>query len=336
MACFTDYIGIKGACTETTPSSGYYINDIGLNLSEVANYISKEDESAEEFINDKIDFAIKLVKQNIFTNLQNKIKSKTILEGATIGEVQDDMVVVAAEANTYKGISVELNNPNSFVGFYVNQISLFVNYTGDVSVKVYDMMQNKLIETITVACTANQISTVDISKFYTNNRKKQQLAFVYESTGTPSYQTNITGTKPCVGCGVKWEYRNSYINARGITIGTSENIVMGNTLSTGETGGMQLHYSLQCDYEMWFCSIKNLMAIPILYKAGEEIINAGINNYQRVNNKNIHLDLLKERRTEYEAKYNESFKNLLDNMNIPIDSDCFYCNKNLINKIVLP
>lgn len=78
------------------------------------------------------------------------------------------------------------------------------------------------------------------------------------------------------------------------------------------------------------------MAIPILYKAGEEIINAGINNYQRVNNKNIHLDLLKERRTEYEAKYNESFKNLLDNMNIPIDSDCFYCNKNLINKIVLP
>jgi hypothetical protein len=335
MSCFDNYIGIKGVCDDAVPSSGYYLNDIGLSLSEIANYHNKEDGSVEDFVNDKINFSIKLIKQNIFTQLQNKIKAKSVLENQVIGITEDNKVLKNGIASTLKGIQLELVNSNGYTSIFVNQIALFTDYTGDVSVLVYDLLQNKLIDTLTVSCVADEISILNLQKLYSNGGKKQQLAFLYDSATINNYATTIS-EKPCTSCNQKWTYKNRYLNANGVNIASSSSKTMSNLTNVSDTGGLQINYSMQCDYENWFCGIKNLMAIPILYKAGEEIINHGINNYQRINNKNIHLELLNSRRTEYEAKYNEAFSNLLKNMIIPKDDDCFHCNKQLINRIVLP
>ena len=92
-------------------------------------------------------------------------------------------------------IEVELCNLNSFVDFYLSELSVHVTSTGNVDVLVYDLFQNKLLDTITVAAIANEVVTVFPNKTYSSDRKNLNLIFVYDSTGVNSIQTSVDTNK---------------------------------------------------------------------------------------------------------------------------------------------
>ena len=63
-SCLEDFIGVK--CLTTNPKSGLWINDLpGINLRYAADIVDSDGSSGLQFLKDKIDYATKLVVQEL-------------------------------------------------------------------------------------------------------------------------------------------------------------------------------------------------------------------------------------------------------------------------------
>jgi len=105
------------------------------------------------------------------------------------------------------------------------------------------------------------------------------------------------------------------------------------------TAGLSLVYSLNCDPYAWMCAYARILALPIAYKVGAEIMNHAIQNAQNnrsSNNINLNMDQLKENHGFYELQYREQLDAILQNMNIPADNVCFQCKSPSKTSIILP
>ena len=337
LECFEDIIGLRGACETPTSNSGLWMDDIGIELEELDLIINKAQVDSIQFFENKRDFAIKQIIQLIHTHFSDKYKSNTVLDSKRIGFAKENQEVVAA-AGTLKGMEIELCNQNSFVDVFVSSVSLQVNTNGAVNVLVYDLFQNKLLDTIAITAVSGQVVTVYPNKTYKSNRKELDLIFVYDATNFTSVKTTITqgGCKSC-GDGGSMTKLSSYLSARSISVLTADAKIEDNLTASGDTGGLSLVYSIQCNYDDWLCTISNAIAMPILFKTGYEVMDYAVNNSLRLNTATtINLDTLKARREEYNARYQTSIENLLQNIKLPSDEKCFECRQKSKHIVVLP
>lgn len=337
MSCFTDYITVSGSCEDETSTSGYSLKDIGITLSELNQLVTKDYKNGKVLGEEKIDFSIKQVENNVFNHFAQKFRSNSILDGQRIGYHQPNMQLVSGIAATSKGLEIEMCNNDSFVDIYISEISLFLNHTGDVAVKVYDLKQNKLLDTITISAVAGQIVTSYVNKTYSSERYDLDLAIIYDSTGIDSYKTELKngGCASCGGGAPTWV--SPYFKARGIKVTTASDKINSNLTGMAETGGLAIQYNVNCNYRSWLCSIRNMLALPILYKAGESIMEFALHNSDRLNSKTI-LDLEKidSRWNLYASKYQNSIESILKNMKLPSDSRCFDCREKSKTVVMLP
>ena len=83
--------------------------------------------------------------------------------------------------------------------------------------------------------------------------------------------------------------------------------------------------------------MSNLVALPILYKFGEEIMNYSIYYSNRQNSKtNIDYDRNKERLEMYKQAYNDSLGASIKKINLPTNDICFKCNETVKSLVILP
>mgnify|MGYP001597488207 CR=1 FL=1 len=334
--CFDNIIALRGNCTDATPTSGLYINDIGITVDELNALITKDYASGEALFDAKLSFALKNVTNAIHTHFGGKYLASSVLDGQRMGYFQDNLSLIAGTADTSKGIWVEFCNDNSYVDLFVSELSLQVNFTGNVDVKVYDLYQNKLLDTLTVPTVAGEISTIYPHKTYKSNRKHLQVIFVYDTTAVSSYKTYLK-QGGCTNCGTGSTYSNSWLTARAVTVLNADTKVRENLTQVGDTGGMSLIYGLSCNHSDWLCSHSNTIAMPVLYRTAAEIMEYGIHNSTRTNsNTMIDYDKMKERMEYYETKFGETFDNILGNMKPPQDKKCFQCNERTRHAVVLP
>lgn len=337
LECFDDIIGLRGACETPTSNSGLWMDDIGIELEELDLIINKAQVDSIQFFENKREFAIKQIIQLIHTHFADKYKSNTNLDSKRIGFGKENQEAVAA-AGTLKGIEIELCNQDSFVDVFVSSISLQANTNGAVNVLVYDIFQNKLLDTIAITAVSGQIVTVYPNKTYKSNRKELDIIFVYDATNFSSVKTTITqgGCKSC-GDGGSMTKLSSYMSARSISVLAADAKIESSLTAASDTGGLSMVYSIQCNYDDWLCTISNAVAMPILFKTGYEIMDYAVNNSLRLNTATtINLDTLKARREEYNARYQTSIENLLQNIKLPSDEKCFECRQKSKHVVILP
>ena len=337
LECFDDIIGIRGSCDTPVSNSGLFIDDIGIDLQELDSIINKSQSDSISFFENKRDFAIKQIINLIHTHFSDKYKSNTVLRSGRIGFGKENQEVVAASA-TLKGIEIELCNEDSFVDVYISQLSLQVNFSGAVNVFVYDLFQNKLLDTIAVTAVSGQTVTVYPNKTYKSVRKELDIIFVYDATAFSSVKTTVTqgGCKSC-GDGGSMVNLNQYLSTRSISILSADAKIEQNLTASGDTGGLSLMYSIQCNYDEWLCTIANSVALPILFKTGYEIMDYGYNNSLRLNTTTtINWEGLLKRRDEYNLRYQSAIEALLQNIKLPQDEKCFECRQKSKHVIVLP
>lgn len=338
MACFDDYITVEGNCSDGTPGSGYTLKDIGITLTELNQIVTRDFKNGKTLGEEKIEFAIKYIANDIFNHFAGKFRSSSILDNQRIGYPQSNLQTVAAIAATSKGIEIEMCNNDSFVDIYISEVSLFLNYTGNVSVKIYDLHQNKLLDTITVAAVANQISTSFVNKTYTSDRRDLNLAIIYDASTIDSFKTDLKngGCSDCAGGGsASWV--SPYFKARGIKIANASDKIKSNLVGMAETGGLAIQYNINCNYNAWLCSIRNMIALPILYKSGEALMEFALHNSDRLNSKTIlDLDNVEARWKLYQEKYISTLQNILKNIKLPSDSRCFDCREKNKTVTMLP
>lgn len=338
LECFEDIVGLRGSCETPTSNSGLWIDDIGIDLAEIDSIINKSQIDSIDFFEKKRDFAIKQIINNIHTHYSDKYKSNTVLRSGRIGYPKENQEAVAASA-TLKGIELELCNQDSFVDVFISSVSLQVNFVGLVNILVYDLFQNKLLDTIPITTTVSgEITTVYPNKTYKSVRKALDIIFVYDATNFSSVKTTVTqgGCKSC-GDGGSMVNLNQYLSTRSISILSTDSKIESNLTASPDTGGLSIMYAIHCNYEEWICTISNLAALPILFKTGYEIMDFAYNNSLRLNTTTtINYDSLLKRRDEYNLRFQESIQNLLQNIKLPNDEKCFECRRKSKNIIILP
>lgn len=323
MGCFDNIIAIRGNCTDTVPTSGFYLDNIDLHRNEIEKFIQNPYNDVDSFVADKTAFAINTVSNTIYTQYQERYLSNTIINSERIGFAQDNLQLKTG-ANALRGIEVELCNYTSSVDFYMNELSLFIDVSGATNVFVYDLLQNKLLDTISVTAVAGEVVTVYPQKTYKSNRKKLHLFIGYDSTGINSYYTTEYKTG-CTTC--KNSNSSRWLNINGAQVLAASQKISSNLTSVGHTSGLSVNYSLTCNHEDWICVNSRSLALPILYRTAADIMHYAINTSERFNSRtNVDIEELKSKRDYYEANYNKQLESVSSRMLLPNDRVCFYCN----------
>lgn len=334
--CFTNLIGISGCRNEPNPAPVLMINDIGITLSELEQYITGDYRTGEALFNAKLKFALTTVFNSLQTFLSPKYKAHSIISSSRAGQFADNKIAVPGQANFLKGQYFELINTDSYVDIFISQISLFTNFTGDIPIYFYDLTQDRILETVTLSSVAEEISVVQVNKIFKSNRKKLSLAIVYDSENITSYRTVLKTN--CSGCSDPY-ITNQYLRIKGIKLPELLPKIISNIAPQQDTAGMSVEYSIQCNHSDYLCTMNNMIALPVIYRTAAELMEYALNisvNTRTNTTTTINRDVLKDRYDFYESKYKQYMKTLLDNILIPSDEKCFVCNQKGKHAVVLP
>ena len=331
LDCLNGLIAVKGCGSNPTAS---YIQQLpGISIPDIDVAISTDHANAKAFLEEQILFAQEIVIQDVYQHLALKHELKSFIENDTVGEYYELKTAVAAQAGYLTGIRLRIDS-TPYLKLFINQIRLFVNTTGDVDIFIYDLQQGKLLDTITVDAVAGEIVTTDVNKEYFTQKQRMNLFIGYLST-FESYKANVTnaaGGDDCTGC---CSYSNGNISFFGSKILDASQKTTDNIEGNSGTAGISFSYSLGCSFEEHLCNIRNMLALPLKYKAGELIMqqlkvskrpNPLVTAYKGDNDELMGF---------YNGKYETLMKSLLKNMRMPT-SVCFECKPQSRSVVVLP
>lgn len=331
MNCFENIIALKEQCTIKT---GLYINSLGINESMLNDIITSEHSSANEFLKEMTDFAVKQVKSSMYSAILPYLKSNSILEEGHVGDVKDNKVTVNGTNGAYKGVYLNLTTINGYFGLNIAKGALFTNHTGSVSLDIIDITKGIILDSINVNLVAGENVEFSIKKTYFNNKRNLKIFVGYDSTNIQSYKTTTSGD--CAGCKGSSRVGSNYISSTSKQLPVSSSLTISSLSSSSDTGGLQLDYSIQCDQESWMYTYTNLLATPILYKTAYQIMEYALTNRTRVNYTKIDTDWMKDRKEEFDFEFNRHLKSVLSNIQIPNDRYCFICNNSVKHATMLP
>lgn len=317
MDCLDGLIGIRG-CEVDTPDSIYFINDLpNLSIKDVDAAINTEAQSAIAEMRKKITLAGDLIAARVQTLLQPRYKGGSVIENGVLGFVKENQQLIEVQTGKI-GKHIEIQE-GDYLEFFLSRIGIHTSVTGNVDVYVYDLIQNKLLDTLTIAAVAGEVSYLDVYKKYKSNGQKVSLFICYDYQA--GYQTTLSKNN-CTSC-TGQVYNNPYIRVANRAINSSTFIK--DNLVSGEDS-LVLNYSVNCTFEPFLCNMKHLLALPIWYKAGELLVTEM--KYSKRNNSYIniygaeHSELI----TAYSTAAETEINNVLQNMRLP-SNVCYQCNR---------
>lgn len=320
MECLDGLIGIRGKCSTDSPDSLLYINDLpGLSIKDVDASLNSESASAVELIEQKIQEAGELVITRLQTLLLPKFKGDSLISNGVVGFVKDNQETIETATGYLVGKHIEISE-GAYKELFISKVGIHAVATGNVSVVVWDLVQNKLLDTMVVTCVAGEVSYLDVFKTYRGQGQRISLFIGYAYTA--SYKTTLS-LNNCTSC-TGQVYSNPHITFANRKILSSDTKIKEN-LTSGEDG-LIIQYSVNCTFTPFVCSIKHLMAPAIRWKAGELLAMEMV--YSKRNNSYITIyaednaELLKAYSVSFETEIN----NIFQNMRLP-NNECYYCNK---------
>lgn len=330
MACFDNIIEYKGCSTNAGVQDLHQL----VTFKELSSYVDVGEDTAEQLAASKIDFAVKNVINEANSHFQNYYIPRTILDDRRAGFFNETQTEVAAEAK-FKGLELELCDQDTYYDLYVSSIETYLNYTGSFNLLVVDTITGQTLDTIAIDSVAGQIVTTYVGKSYQAEKRKRRIGFVYDATSIPNYKTSLIG-EGCHACNQNKYTLSGIVNGRNIKYDTGATPILANISSGSDTSGLSIRFNVSCDNEGWLCNYRNLLALPILYRTAELIMEYALFNSDRLNSQSA----LKKQLEARMMKYHEDYKNALDvvlrNMIVPDDGVCFECRRNAKYITTLP
>ncbi len=329
LDCFGRVVALRDVCEPENLNSCVYLNEIGFNEHKINDILTSDYTDASDFINKMEVAAVKEMTDEIYSFIHPKLKLNNIIRTDRLGYLQPNLLSKTSEGGKV-GILMQLRN-NGYIDVLPQSISLNVNYTGNVSVQVWDAMRNILLKTIVVPCQPKKLNKVDVSSVFKSNKELMQVAFVYDSTGIDSYNTLIKSSS-CSSCNGS-KYNCEYFTSYGIQIDASDNVLEENINLKSHTSGLMVDLTIQCNHERWLCTLNPLTKIARLYKTASKIIRHAIlkSKSQRVSNTaTVNAESLQQEAAFYEAEYFKRMQAVFQNLTYPKDTKCFVCNSRVI------
>lgn len=334
--CFNNLIALKGSCNDATlPTDGMRLNTLGVTREFCENIINSDYADVDEFVSDMITNASDQIRTDIYSEFTPKFNVKSIIDGARLGQYNENPTLSSTLTGYSKGMQLRLWNDTTFAKLYISKLRTFFNHTGNVNVLVYDLTQAKLLDTIVVASIAGQIVETDVNKVYKSASADMNLAIMYDST----FQSYVSGFEGygCVTCNRGGAYRqNKYLYSTGFTILNTDSKIQSSLNSSSDFGGLSLVYSLQCDHEAWICQNANFFVSAMLYKTAYLINHYAAYSSESFSSMNMDAERLKQRMEDFDFEYTRRLKAGIKNLRAPNSDACFACNRLIISKTDLP
>lgn len=331
MGCFDGIIGYGGECTSP---SGLLLDNL-VTTKELESYLTEDYTEVSELADQKIEFAVKNVVNEMTGMFQASYIPKSILENKRAGFIAETQTEKAASPE-FRGIELRVCNKESYFALYVSAIDTYLNYTGALNVLVIDTMTGETLDTIAVTSVAGEVVTTYVDKTYNAEKRKRRIAFVYDCTSIPNYLTNLIG-EGCVTCNGGLYNLSGLITGRSIKYATADDPILVNISGHTDTAGLSVNFSLHCDNRSWLCAHRGVLAMPILYRTAEAIMEFALFNSDRFNTKtSINKEQINARMMKYHEDYQEQMKSVLKNISTPMDGICFTCNRTKSYVTTLP
>lgn len=323
MSCWNNVIGVRGLCDpNVTPSSGLYINDLtGISMRDIDSGVNEEDKTAFTLIERKIDQAANMIQAESLAYLYNRWNYTTSSWDGQVGFWPQSLQNLPQSA-VFRGIGVRYRQAD-YIAVTLTAVNLLVNYTGTVTVRVYDMITGDVLQAIPVQTTAGTPSRVVVNKKFTSNGQLLNLAFLYNATAVPSYQTSLYPVYGCGGCSRGSRWQNNVLE-RTLEFPASGAVIEQNISGGSWTGGLSIEYQVACSFESLLCAHIGQLGYPLLYKAGMLIMKEmefskrlnGIISYNRERNGQLV--------EYYQQQYDAYMSRYFEQAYMP-DTGCFAC-----------
>lgn len=340
LTCLENLIGIRSDCGEQTASdSGLYLQDLSFINMKVADAIITNQTSGYDLLKEKLQFAGEYLLNDVINRMSPYFKQNSIIENDISGYYQENRNLMPGIPGTLKGIQLKVRE-YPYMEAFISTVSLFVDYTGSIDLKVYDLIQGKLIDTISVPVIAGEICTVNVFKSYKTNGQYMNLFFGYDAAGENDitingYQSYVYHSYAggCLACPGPKSYGNKFVYLYSKSLPASGTPIENSLQSANDTGGLSITYSLNCTLDKFICSIRNRMAMALLHRAGMEILRE-VKVSTRFNSVVVlHKEEVDNLALFYENEYQKAMDNVFKNLKLPNDI-CFNCNSMITNSVV--
>lgn len=314
MECARGFIGIRAACSPTTPASGLYIEDLeGIDVPRIQDVNSGKWKDSEQAVEEKLLHAARLVLEEVRMGLEPIWIPELILETGIGGKF--DASGFSTPGATPHGLRVRMVN-NSIRVVRLNEI--FLEFEDDFS-EIITVTDG--ITTVTFNDAEEVIAPAGI-------RSRLEINFT-SSTGIVEITYPGSGIRPRTGstsetylprdCGHCGSSGYEAFTVRGYSNGTE----------TTELYGIAARISVECAIEKALCLVLHHLKMPILYRLGIELLKEWEAS-SRMNFMTIHSkDWAKEKRAEWEEiTYPRLMNSLLPGVGVwlkRVDKNCLNC-----------
>lgn len=336
--CLENLIGIYRPCGDTPASdSGLYLQDLPEITIKNAEAIVTDQDSGFELLQSKIAFATEYLTSDFVAKLYPRFAQNSIIENYTAGFYQNNKPLNSGIPGSLKGIQLKVTE-YPYLSLFLSSISLFVNFTGTVPVYIYDLIQGKQLDVINVEAVAGEIVQVDIYKQYKTKGQMLNIFIGYDSSDIQSYNSYIFGqgfTRGCRTCPQPRGHGNKFVWMYSKSIAASAQKIEYNLQSLNDTGGLSVVYSLNCTADKFLCSIRNTLAMPLLYRAALEVLKAAKVSQRISSFVVIRKDEIDTMIEWYDGEYHKTLSEILQNLKLPNDI-CFLCNRSIQRGVIAP
>ena len=268
MDCFTGLIGLRDHCGEDiiTSSSGLYINDLpGISIDGVDRKVNREYESAVDAIRKQMAVAEKILIGRARRALASKHEVTTLIDHHTAGEWKEQRSAQSAQA--YK-VGIQVKVPGAAqTDLSVSRVSLLVNFSGSVEVKMWDLFTGEQLQSQTITAVAGQEVVAQVAWTRKADGKPISVFIGYDATSVPTWQSSL-GNKSCNCSGGHANLRYAHLYTKKV----AGSVLNGNLERQSGTSGLSIDLSLTCSMEHVLCAQSQLMALPLWYKTGEQLL----------------------------------------------------------------
>jgi hypothetical protein len=320
--CLTTLVSSGFAC-DASPAPNT-LKQIGISETMLSAVIGDEYQNAQQLVNEKIAFCESQIYQEAAGYMSRGAYNASLIDSRTVGERKTGTKPAYTGTG---GFIIDLDvcsNNVPDLAINISNISLHVQFTGNITLKAWNITENKEIFSQVVAVTSGVLTNVPVNIQAKNGRKPSKIAIGYTKTGIVSEA--YTMYADCQTCPIK--QCGMYVHGYGADFDTSTWAITRN----GHMSGMSIDYSLSCLYEKVVCANQHLMALPMLYKVGAELMMYALNTYR-------YNDTEKEKFQNYlnhfASNYSTKMEFAFSNLRLP-NNECFGCVPKFGTKTITP
>jgi hypothetical protein len=323
--CFKNYITLRGVCTEVTPISGKYFNDLaGVDLKGLSNLSTEEQVSFQGVYDEIYTRSINELESDVQIKMQKYFKSNMLIENITTGG--NITYEVETSSNEKKGVAIEaLGSKN--MKLYINNVDLYTTSAITDAIRIYDYNTGVLLDTIAFTSVANTFNRIEINKSYGIESNKRKIFISYNGNLTASIKTEVAPY---------YENSSYYPIVRAAELLNSASIIESNLTFGTNTCGLIANFNVICSIENFICSNRDFLAMPLMYKLGENYMLERLTTRVLSEDSIFDVEGTEKLRIYYKDKYDASLDSILNSISPQGDEICFPCDKKRTYKYMKP